>query len=496
MAERSPFSSLLRRLRRSLEVEAGDTLTDAELLQRWLEQRDQAAFEALVWRLGPLVLGVCRRLLYRTEELEDAFQATFLVLVRKAATIQRHSSLSGWLYQVAYRVSLRLRAGTNRRQQQEQPAIEEPAVPDSDDLLWRDLRPVLDQEIGRLPDRYRITFILCYLQGKTNAEAARELGCPMGTVLSRLAWARERLRDRLSRRGVTLTVAGLVGLLGRSVAEATPVRRAVSAATQLSEGAVPAGVASLAKGVIQTMALIRLKSVAAVVCSLALLGVAGGLYYQAQARGPEEAAGGFPFLAAAPAAPLTKKIDVPSPRDGILVLMGTEVKEGEKVPPAQLIKVKVGNEEKAYRRLRVGDQAKEGQLLARLDDRLARAEVEIRSSKVEAAEAEHRASEKTREEAKKRFDGIQATIRAVPSAISKDEQRAVELTWQRYIEEEKAKEAGVRQAKHELEIAQTQLSMHEVRSPVTGVIRTIYKHRGEAVKALEPVFQIEFEEEP
>ena len=188
----SPLSSLLRRLRRTLSSEGGCALSDAELLQRWLEQRDQLAFETLVWRLGPLVLGVCRRLLHRDEEVEDAFQATFLILVRKAATVRRRSSLSGWIYQVAHRVCLRLLAGRKRREQREQPALEEPAILACDDLLWRNLRPILDQEIGRLPERYRVAFLLCALQGKTNTEAASELGCPVGTILSRLAWARQR----------------------------------------------------------------------------------------------------------------------------------------------------------------------------------------------------------------------------------------------------------------------------------------------------------------
>ncbi len=550
---RSPLFSLLDRLRRSLEAEAGGSLSDAELLDRWLDQRDQAAFEALVWRLGPLVLGVCRRVLQRPEEIEDAFQAAFLILIRKATGIHRRGSLSSWMYQVAYRVALRLRASRNRREKQEQPAVEEPAVPAVDDLLWRDLRPILDQEVGRLPERYRITFVLCYLQGKTNAEAARELGCPVGTVLSRLAWARERLRDRLGRRGVTLTVAALLGTLGRSVADAAPARNLVVTATQLPEGEVPPAAASLAQGVIRTMTLTRLKVVAVVVGCLGLLGVGGGMYYQTQAqtRGHEAAAIMIPVLAARAPVPEKRTLEVPSEVDGIVRVIGVPVskqeeeavkpeqrqrflKEGkwlqgsigylmveepnpQKYPAKELLTFPDAPEKKyrlrkkeeqlkpgmirvelmpeMFRKLKVGDRVEEGQLIALVDSRLALDELEVKVAKFEAADAERLAAETTRNEAKRRYEAMLATARRVQGAISPDEMRAAELTWQRYIQEEVAKRAALRQVDREVNAALTQLRRHEIRSPVAGVIRKIYKQRGEAVKALESVFQIEFEED-
>src|SRR5205807_8528718 len=146
---------------------------------------------------------------------EAAFQATFLVLVRKAASIGRRETLAGWLYRVAYRVALRARSRAVPRPTADLP---EPIVEAPDAVLWRDLRPVLDEEVGRLPEKYRLPVVLCYLSGLTTDEAARRLGVPRGTVLSRLAWARQRLRARLSLRGVTPSAALLGALLASGAA--------------------------------------------------------------------------------------------------------------------------------------------------------------------------------------------------------------------------------------------------------------------------------------
>jgi RNA polymerase sigma factor (sigma-70 family) len=186
-------------------------LTDAQLLERFLKKHDEAAFELLVWRHGPMVLRVCRRILRDAHGAEDAFQATFLTLACKAGSIGKQEAVSSWLYKVAYRVALRAQAGAAKRATHERPMVDcLPArgVEPADEAAWRELGPLLDAEVRRLPEKYRAAFVLCYLEGKTNEEAAKELGCPKGTVLSRLSRARERLRKRLNQRG--LAMSGMV----------------------------------------------------------------------------------------------------------------------------------------------------------------------------------------------------------------------------------------------------------------------------------------------
>src|SRR5581483_10440199 len=187
-----PLRSLLDGLRRAAAT-TGDGLSDAELLRRFVRGRDAAAFELLVWRHGPMVLGVCRRVLRDAHAAEDAFQAAFLVLARKARSLDRRGSIANWLYAVAYHVALKARAEAARRQRRERraSAAEAGAAPGE---AWADLRPVLDEELSRLPEAYRQAVVLCYLEGRTNAEAARLLGWPVGTVKGRLARARDLLR--------------------------------------------------------------------------------------------------------------------------------------------------------------------------------------------------------------------------------------------------------------------------------------------------------------
>ena len=191
------LSEVLRCLRQLADAQGARELTDGELLERFTARRDEVAFAALMRRHGPMIWGVCRRVLRDAHLAEDAFQATFLVLVRKACTIARGASLAYWLYEVAYRTALRAKLSAARRRERERQAT---AMTDTDpltDAQWEELRPLLDGELHRLPEKYREPFVLCYLQGKTHAEAARLLGWAKGTVSGRLARARELLRDRL-----------------------------------------------------------------------------------------------------------------------------------------------------------------------------------------------------------------------------------------------------------------------------------------------------------
>lgn len=243
--------SLCRTLR-SLAGIASES--DLDLLGRWADSRDESAFELLVWRYGAMVLAACRRVL-PSEDAADAFQATFLVLVRKAAAVGRRGSLGGWLHRVAVRVS---RAARKKAARGVLPlTTEPPARPELEPVDGtRDLRQVLDEELDHLPERFRQVLVKCYLQGKTAAEAAHELGCARGTVLSRLLRGRERLKQRLIRRGLALSAAAGLGVFEEVSAAATS--RLVAATVDVAVGRItgceiPGSAPELAREVLNIM---------------------------------------------------------------------------------------------------------------------------------------------------------------------------------------------------------------------------------------------------
>ena len=204
-----------------------ETLTDEQLLDWFLNRDDgsaEAAFRAIVLRHGPMVLGVCRHILNQLQDAEDAFQATFLVLARKAGSIRDRRVLARWLYEVAYRIAMRARTNGVRRRTHERQGGEMAATVTNDNHGWVELRPVLHEEVNRLPEKYRLPVILCYLEGKTNEEVAEQLKWPVGTVKGRLSRARDLLRSRLSRRGLALSAAFLVTALanGTVIADVVP----------------------------------------------------------------------------------------------------------------------------------------------------------------------------------------------------------------------------------------------------------------------------------
>jgi RNA polymerase sigma factor (sigma-70 family) len=256
-------------------------LKDGPLLERFVAG-EEAAFAALVRRHGPMVLGVCRRVLGELHAAEDAFQATFLVLLRRAGALNRRGSLASWLYTVAYRVALRARAAAARRQCQERKVAQMADTVSGPDESWLDLQPVLDEELSRLPEHYRAAVLLCCVQGKTNAEAARQLGWPLGTVKGRLARARDLLRERLGRRGITLSAGALAGLLADHAAAAVPgtlVHATVAAAVAASAGATAAASASalaLAEGALKAMFITKLKIAAVFLLGAGLVVLAAG----------------------------------------------------------------------------------------------------------------------------------------------------------------------------------------------------------------------------
>lgn len=262
--------AVLQQIQRLFQIGTASGLSEWQLLRRYLALRDESAFEALVARHGPMVLGVCRRILHDPRDVEDAFQATFLVLVRRASALGERDAIGPWLYGVAYRVSLRARAVRLKRSDRErlEPELEAPA-PEVDPTLF-ELSALIDHELGRLPAKYRAPVVLCYLEGQTHEEAARRLGWPLGSVKGRLARARELLRTRLIRRGLVLSAGALAASLSRDLHAGVPellcdstVRAAIRFTTQRAVGVVPASVAALTEGVLRTMSMSKLSVVAA-----------------------------------------------------------------------------------------------------------------------------------------------------------------------------------------------------------------------------------------
>lgn len=299
MASR-PMNGVLSYARRAVLQQDGGGLTDGQLLEYFVAHRDEAAFEALVRRHGPMVLGVCRRVLCHTHDAEDAFQATFLVLVRKASSLLPRHRLGNWLYGVAYRAALKARAATLKRRAKESQAAgaSRRQPPTSDSLL--DLQALLDQELSRLPDKYREPVVLCELEGRSRKDVARQLGIPEGTLSSRLAAARRMLAKRLARHGFAIAGAGLGVALAPGVVSAclspSLVSTTVRAAALLAAGAsgVSIQVIALTEGVLRSMLLTKLKVVGTVLLTCGLICAGGtGLGRNAVARAqavPEQAA--------------------------------------------------------------------------------------------------------------------------------------------------------------------------------------------------------------
>src|SRR5205823_2995144 len=233
--------TILRNIRPLVEAELTRGLTDAELLQRFAARREETAFVALVERHGRLVWGVCQHLLHHEQDAEDAFQATFLVLARRAHFVRKTEALASFLHSVAYRIAVKAKRSARKRQARERQAAEPFRTDPSADLAWRELQTALDDEVRQLPQEYRAPFVLCCLEGRSRGEVARELGCKEGTVSSRVARARRLLQQRLTRRGVTLSAAMYAGVLwkqsARAAVPAALAWRTIRAGTRGSGGA-------------------------------------------------------------------------------------------------------------------------------------------------------------------------------------------------------------------------------------------------------------------
>jgi RNA polymerase sigma factor (sigma-70 family) len=266
----SQLQSVVEHIRNLAAPELTNDRTDQELLRDFSSRRDQAAFTILVKRHASMVLGICHRVLNHAQDAEDAFQATFLLLARKPTAIRKQTALASWLHSVAYRTAMRAKRDSARRRFHEKRVAPMARTPATSELALRELQALLDQEIERLAEKYKAPFVLCCLEGKSKTEAANELGWKVGTVSSRLAYARKFLQTRLSRRGVSLSAAlGAVALTPDGASAAVPgllidgtVKAALEYATGKGalDGLISAEVASLVKGVAKSMAISKFKS--------------------------------------------------------------------------------------------------------------------------------------------------------------------------------------------------------------------------------------------
>jgi RNA polymerase sigma factor (sigma-70 family) len=299
MANRS-VDNAVRHLRRAA-LQGGAGLTDGQLLECFIASRDEAAFEALVRRHGPMVLGVCRRVLRHDQDAEDAFQAAFLVLARKAATVTPRDLLANWLYGVACKTAAKARGLRAKRQTREKhvTVMPDPAAVQHDNSAAA-LPPLLDQELSRLPAKYRVPVVLCDLEGKTRKVAAQQLGWPEGTVSSRLSRAREMLARRLSRHGLGTSAGSLAAVLAQEVASADIPAALVASTVKaaggfamgqtLAAGVVSAEVTILTERVLNSMFLNRVTTVAAVLLmAVALTGGTGAILSSVSGADPQQA---------------------------------------------------------------------------------------------------------------------------------------------------------------------------------------------------------------
>ncbi|HEY7311574.1 MAG TPA: sigma-70 family RNA polymerase sigma factor [Gemmataceae bacterium] len=300
------LGSLLWHIRGQISAPTTDALSDRQLLEQYAHRCDEGAFTALVRRHGAMVLGVCHRLLRDAHAAEDAFQATFLVLARRAGSMDWSESIGGWLHAVACRVARKARVSSARRQRREKEAASMRSSDPATTIDSIELRPVLDEELERLPEKYRLPLVLCYLEGQTNEEASRQLGWPKGTVQGRLARARDLLRRRLVRRGVGLaSIALATGPASEAVSAAatealvesvskTALRLALG--ETLTAGTVSVEVWNLAEGVARAMLWHKLAVVAVMVLALCAAGVGAG-FLARQTHAEKSPSAGLPIHA-------------------------------------------------------------------------------------------------------------------------------------------------------------------------------------------------------
>jgi RNA polymerase sigma factor (sigma-70 family) len=281
------MDTVIRHLRRAVLRQDGAGWTDGQLLASFIDQQDETAFEVLVRRHGPMVFGVCRRVVGKHHDAEDAFQATFLVLARKASSVRPREKVANWLHGVAFRTAMKAKVMTAKRRVREKQVTEMPEPTAVQQDQWRDLQPLLDQELNGLPENYRLPILLCDLAGKTIKEATQQLGWPQGTLAGRLARGRKMLAKRLAGQGVVLSAGSLATVLSQNMASAavpaslmsaTAKTASIVAAGQMAvAGVVAVNVSTLMEGVMKAMLITKLKTITAALLVVAAVGIGGTL---------------------------------------------------------------------------------------------------------------------------------------------------------------------------------------------------------------------------
>jgi RND family efflux transporter MFP subunit len=471
MAESKP-ASILSRIH-CLTAEAGGA-SDAQLLDRFAAGRDEAAFELLLWRHARLVFGVCLRVLHDPHDAEDAFQATFLALARHAGRIVKREAVAGWLHRVAYRVALtarRERSGRRAREISLGTAEHRWASPEAGaPSESQELRRVLDEEIGRLPERFRAAVVLCYVEGKSVDEAARQLGCPRGTVASRLARGRARLRVRLAGRG--LAVTAVLSMSTQANAAPLSLIPTLTAALRYAAGGAPAEgvlsprIAALTEEVLRAMFLQRPKTaIGILVAFLGIFLAGGGLAVGLHARGDPEAgpagSGGPPGAPAAgreeqardqraAQAPHPVTVSRPLRREAAPYQDYTGRLEASRAvdvrPAVSGFVTKVC--------FKAGAEVKQGDVLFELDPRVAQLAVDKAAAELALAEAKEKQSDADVDRALK----LKEAKTASPGAMDKVRERAA------------VAKAAVKTAKIELDRARLELDATKVAALMSGQV--------------------------
>jgi RNA polymerase sigma factor (sigma-70 family) len=294
--ESSSTNTVIRFFRRAAQLQEAAWRTDGQLLEAFIGQKDAVAFEILVNRHGPMVFGVCCRVLRNHHDAEDAFQAAFLILARNALSVRPRGQVANWLHGVAFRTAMKARSMAAKRRGRECQVTEMPEPEAAQPDQWYELNPLIDQELNGLPARYRIPILLCDLHGKTIKEATEQLGWPQGTFAGRLARARKLLAKRLTNRGVVLSAPSLALFLSAQATSAVVpsplLMTTVKTATLIATGkaalavVVPAKVASLMKGVMMSMMLTKIKTTLALLLAVAFVGFGTGLSVHFTAAAP------------------------------------------------------------------------------------------------------------------------------------------------------------------------------------------------------------------